>query len=215
MAYIPIPKNEKSSSHGLLVVNHEYVNSALMHPNSPHPFDLNRDQVDTEMAAHGLSVVEIKKQDDVWNIVHDSKFNRRITPQTSMQFSGPASRHHRLQTKFFPKGDKCLGTFGNCAGDVTPWGTVLTAEENIQAYFLGHANKTNEYENYKRFGLLGDKTALSIWGKHHEQWNIDKHPQAAMHAGWIVEIDPFDPSFIPIKRTALGTLQTRGMWCAY
>ena len=103
-----------------------------------------------------------------------------------------------------------MGTFGNCAGCVTPWGTVLTAEENIQAYFIGNAKNTNEYKSYKRFGLLGDKTAWSNWGKYHDHWNLDKHPQAAMHAGWIVEIDPFDPTFTPIKRTTLGRCKHEG-----
>ena len=101
-----------------------------------------------------------------------SKYNRRITPLTGMKFSGPAYGHARVKTKFSPQGETCLGTFGNCAGGVTPWGTVLTAEENIQAYYLGDARNTKEYESYKRFGLLGDKTAFSAWGKYHDHWNI-------------------------------------------
>jgi len=210
VAYIPISKSGKSSTHGLLVVNHEYVNSSMMHPGSPRAFDLSSDQIDIEMAAHGLSIVEVKKQGNAWGTKLESKVNRRITPLTPMKFSGPAREHVRVKTKFSPQGVNCLGTFGNCAGDITPWGTILTAEENIQAYFLGNARKTDEYECYKRFGLLGDKTAFSAWGKYHTQWDINKHPQAAMHAGWIVEIDPYDPSSIPIKRTALGRCKHEG-----
>ena len=201
---------DRSSTHGLLVVNHEYVNSSMMHPGSPRAFDLSADQIDTEMAAHGLSIVEVKKQGDAWETRLESKINRRITPLTPMKFSGPARGHARVKTKFSPQGVNCLGTFGNCAGDITPWGTVLTAEENIQAYYLGNARKTDEYECYERFGLLGDKTAFSAWGKYHTQWDINKHPQAAMHAGWIVEIDPYDPSSIPIKRSALGRCKHEG-----
>ena len=203
VVYLPISRRENSSTHGLLVVNHEYVNSSMMHPDSPHAFDLNRSQVDTEIAAHGLSVVEIQKYAGKWKAKLDSNYNRRITPLTQMKFSGPVCGHERVKTKFSPKGVTCIGTFGNCAGGVTPWGTILTAEENIQAYFLGQANNTDEFENYKRFSLLGDQTASSIWGKFHPHWNINKHPQAPLHAGWIVEIDPFDATFIPIKRTAL------------
>jgi len=210
VAYIPLQQKEKSSTHGLLVVNHEYVNSSMMHPGSPHAFNLKHAQINTEMAAHGLSIVEILKQKKQWHINVDSKYNRRITPLTTMKFSGAARGNPRVKAEFSPKGDTCLGTFGNCAGGVTPWGTVLTAEENIQTYFLGKASKTNEYESYKRFGLLGDKTARSIWGKYHDHWNIDKHPQAPMHAGWIVEIDPYDPSSTPIKRTALGRCKHEG-----
>ena len=89
------------------------------------------------MAAHGLSIVEILKQKKQWHINVDSKYNRRITPSTTMKFSGAARGNPRVKTEFSPKGDTCLGTFGNCAGGVTPWGTVLTAEENIQTYFIG------------------------------------------------------------------------------
>lgn len=210
IAYLPMPGAENPSLHGILVANHEYVNSSLMHPGSPRPFDLSKHQVDTEMAAHGLSIVEIKKQQGSWQLNHDSKFNRRITPLTTMHLSGPACGDVRVKTNYSPKGEECMGTFGNCAGGITPWGTVLTAEENIQAYFLGNAKNTNEYESYKRFGLLGNKTAFSAWGKYHPHWNIDKHPQAAMHAGWIVEIDPFDPASVPIKRTALGRCKHEG-----
>ncbi|MEJ2115948.1 MAG: PhoX family phosphatase, partial [Gammaproteobacteria bacterium] len=145
-----------------------------------------------------------------WTAKLDSNYNRRITPLTKMKFSGPACGLKRVKTEFSPKGEMCMGTFGNCAGGVTPWGTILTAEENIQAYFLGQASKTDEFENYKRFGLLGDKTVLSIWGEYHPHWNINKHPQAPMHAGWVVEIDPYDTTFTPIKRTALGRCKHEG-----
>ena len=208
--YLPISKENNMSNHGLLVVNHEYVTSNLMHPEVLSRKNLSRQQIDIEMMAHGLSIVEIKKENGDWSVVLDSSFNRRITPLTSMRLSGPARNHTRMKTLFSPKGETCLGTFGNCAGCVTPWGTVLTAEENIQFYFSGDAKKTSEYESYKRLGLFGTKSALSIWGKYHEHWNLDQHPQAAMHAGWIVEIDPFDPNFVPIKRTALGRCKHEG-----
>ena len=210
VAFLPITQGGKTSTSGLLVVNHEYVNSSMMHPGSPHATKLKRVQVDTEMAAHGLSIVEIQQQAQHWKIKLDSKYNRRITPMTVAIFSGPARGHQRVKTEFSPKGETSLGTFANCAGAVTPWGTVLTAEENIQAYFMGQVKKTEEVENYKRFGLFGDKTAQSIWGKYHDHWQINKHPQAALHAGWIVEIDPFDANFVPIKRTALGRCKHEG-----
>lgn len=210
LAYMPTSHGKDASKSGLLVVNHEYVSSSLMHPGSPKPFSLNEEQIDAEMAAHGLSIVGVEKQENKWISNLASKYNRRITPLTIMKFSGPACGHARVKTEFSPLGENCLGTFGNCAGGITPWGTVLTAEENIQAYYLGNSRNTNEYESYKRFGLLGDKTAFSAWGKYHDHWNINKHPQAAMHAGWIVEIDPYDPSFTPIKRTALGRCKHEG-----
>ncbi|MBT8125510.1 MAG: DUF839 domain-containing protein, partial [Gammaproteobacteria bacterium] len=47
-------------------------------------------------------------------------------------------------------------------------------------------------------------------GKYYDHWNINKNPQAAMQAGWVVEIDPYDSSFTPIKRTALGRCKHEG-----
>ena len=210
VTYTPLSYQSKSSANGLLIVNHEYVSSTMMYPGSPRPSDLTEQQIDTEIFAHGLTIVEIQKQGRKWKTNLSSKFNHRITPHTKMNFSGPASGHDRLRTAFTTNGKSCIGTFGNCAGCLTPWGTVLTAEENIQTYFMGQANKTREHENYQRFGLKGDATVLSFWGNYHERWNLDKHPQTGLHAGWIVELDPYDPEFIPIKRTALGRCKHEG-----
>ncbi len=210
LEFLPITFNIENSKHGLLVVNHEYVNSRLMHPNSPNPFDLSKQQLATEMAAHGLSIIEVKQKKQVWEVVRSSKFNRRITPRTRTMFSGPAIGSDRVKAKFSADGKICLGTFANCAGSVTPWGTILTAEENIQAYFMGDALNTKEGKSYRRFGLLGDKTSLSAWAKLDSKWNINEHPQAGLHAGWIVEINPYDANFVPIKRTALGRCKHEG-----
>ena len=210
LAWLPLPGATRASASGLLAVNHEYVSSALMHPGSPDPFGLSREQVDVEMQAHGLSIVEIHRQAGAWKAHLASGYNRRITPLTGMRFSGPARGHRRLRTAFSPEGVKSMGTFGNCAGQVTPWGTVLTAEENVQFYFMGEARLTDEIRSYKRFGMHGSDVALSSWGLFHEHWNLDLHPQAGMHAGWIVEIDPYDPHSVPVKRTALGRCKHEG-----
>ena len=210
VAYLPLTHYGNSSEHGLLVVNHEFVTSPMMHPGSPEAFNLTKLQIDTEIYAHGLSIVEIQKHAKKWQVKLDSNFNRRITPQTKIYLSGPAVGHERMKTSFAPHGDRCIGTLGNCAGGITPWGTVLSAEENVQTYFIGEANLTDEFKSYQRFGLLGDSSALSFWGKYHDRWNINKHPHIGLHAGWIVEIDPYDVNFIPIKRTALGRFKHEG-----
>ena len=194
----------------LLVVNHEYASSEMMHPGAPDPWGVTREQVDIEMQAHGLSIVEVHRHARTWKINPVSGYNRRITPLTDMRFSGPARGHRRLKTGFSPEGMKSMGTFGNCAGQRTPWGTVLTAEENVQSYFSGEARLTAEIASYKRFGMHGSDVARSAWGLFHERWNLDLHPQAGLQAGWIVEIDPYDPDFVPVKRTALGRCKHEG-----
>ncbi|MDX1407264.1 MAG: DUF839 domain-containing protein, partial [Saprospiraceae bacterium] len=199
VAFLPLA----DTGRGVLVVNHESTLPMLMFPNSPKAASLSRRQVDIEIAAQGISIIEIEPQAGDWRPILSSHFNRRITPWTAMRFSGPAAGHPRLRTARWSDGIATHGTFANCAGGVTPWGTVLSAEENFDFYFLGDPAKTKEAENYRRVGFHR-KRRFYHWGRYHPRWHLDKEPGAPMHAGWVVELDPFDPESTPVKRTGLG-----------
>ena len=223
IAYFPI---EGSNSHGLLCVNHEYTNEELMfaglkkRQDTSGFIEMTPELVDIEMAAHGVTVVEIVREGSDWRPVLDSRYNRRISPLTEMRADGPAAGHDRLKTKDDPTGTRIAGTLNNCAGGMTPWGTYLTAEENFHAYFwtdqcqpggaipegLGGAQKAS----YKRYGVPG---LWQAWGKFHDRFNVDKEPNEPNRFGWIVEIDPFDPDFVPVKHTALGRFCHEGAEC--
>ncbi len=210
--YKPLPMGSNSSDHGLLIVNHEYTNTNLMFAGigsgRTAALKSNKTQVDVEMAAHGLSVVEIRRTGSTWAAVADSKISRRLTATTPMTVSGPAAGHDLLKTKADPTGRAVLGTINNCAGGNTPWGTVLTAEENFNGYFSGDASKLPHADQYKRYGIGPE--SFYAWSNFHERFDLTKEPNEPYRFGWIVEFDPYDPTSVPVKRTALGRFKHEG-----
>lgn len=201
---------------GLLVVNHEYVNPTL-HPNGFSWVEGKRpaDEVRKEQAAHGLSIIEIH-QDAAgqWQTVPGSRFNRRLTANTPMAIAGPAAGHSWLRTVADPSGHRVLGTLNNCSMGVTPWGTYLMCEENWHKYFYnGDAADHQGRPSHWRNGVptRGGQTYQG-WETADPRFDATPHP-GQPHAGyvnephrfgWVVEVDPFDPTSTPIKRTALG-----------
>ena len=214
VGYFPL---EGSSEHGLLVVNHEYTNEEIMFPGLSGPQDtkeagfgqMTQDMADVEMAAHGGSVLEIRKVDGRWQVVPDSKYNRRITTSdTEMELTGPVAGHALLQTKADPTGKKVVGMVNNCAGGVTPWGTWLSAEENFHGYFWGKvAEDLPLAASLKRYGVPSN---WYNWGAYYDRWDVTKEPNESHRFGWMVEIDPTDPTSTPKKRTAMGRFKHEG-----
>ena len=212
VGFIPL---DGSSEHGLLVVNHEYTNEHLMFPGivtlaegklKVAPADKTR--VDVEMAAHGGTIVEIRKVDGKWQVVREGKLNRRITSTTPMQITGPAAGSDRLKTAADATGTQVIGTLNNCAGGVTPWGTYVMAEENFHGYFLGKLPEGHkEAANYKRYGV---PEASYEWGNIYDRFDLAKEPNEPNRFGWIVEVDVNDPNAVPKKRTAMGRFKHEG-----
>jgi secreted PhoX family phosphatase len=201
ISFMPLPLGSSSSARGLLGVNHENHRAAICFPGNPK--QLTRQQVEVQMAAQGFSITEIAKEGNQWRLVKDSRYNRRISANAPMRISGPAAGDARMRTSADPTGTRSFGTFNNCAGGTTPWGTMLTAEENIQNYFSGDAGKGPEAAARKRHGITG-KGRYADWGRYFDRFSLDKEPNEPNRFGWIVEIDPYDPNHTSVKRTALG-----------
>jgi hypothetical protein len=222
--------DESVSDRGLLVMNHEYINPTFLHPKGPTKVDGRRpeDEVIREVNAHGVSVVEIKKDKTTQKveIVKSSIFNRRITGSTVMDFAGVAAGSTLLSTAYSPAGRQTRGTHNNCGNGHTPWGTYLTTEENFIGYFVRSATddslrRPEEIIALKRYGLKAGSSSRYGWETAkggiesqdlYDRWNTDVKADLATKDyrngpntfGWMVEIDPFDGRQNPVKRTSLG-----------
>jgi len=208
LAFMPLPRGSSSADHGLLCVSHEYTRAKMMFPGATRNREVTRPQYEVEMAAHGFSVIEVKR-DGVWRVVHGSPFARRVTAgKTLFEITGPAAGHARMRTDADATGRRALGTLNNCAGGVTPWGTVLSGEENFHFYFGGDARGAQEAANHRRYGIKAKSTFG--WWRHDPRFDVAREPNEPNRFGWIVEIDPYDPAATPKKRTALGRAKHEG-----
>ncbi len=199
------PLDAASTTSGLLVMNHEYADDGLLHPDGMATW--NAQKVRKAQAAHGVSVIEVEAKDGKWGIVRPSPWARRITASTPMAFGGPAAGHPLLQTRADARGVRPLGTVNNCASGITPWGTYLTAEENFIFYFKG-PDEPSTHE--RRWGLRKGDPVGYRWHEHDERFDATKHPNEPNRFGWLVEIDPYDASSTPVKRTAMGRAAHEG-----
>ena len=193
------------SSAGLLVMNHEYTDDGLLHPGGMAPWTAAK--VRKAQAAHGVSVIEVEAKDGRWTQVRPSPWARRITARTPMAVAGPAAGHVLMKTAADPAGRRVLGTLNNCASGITPWGTYLTCEENFINYFKG-PDQPDAHQ--ARWGLRKGDPAGYRWHEHDERFDATKHPNEINRFGWVVEIDPMNPSSTPVKRTALGRAAHEG-----
>ena len=196
---------QDGSKSGLLAMNHEYTDEGLLFTDGMATW--TAEKVRKAQAAHGVSIIEVQEKGGKWEVVKPSPWARRITANTRTELSGPAAGHALVQTAADPKGRVVLGTLNNCASGITPWGTYLTAEENFINYFSG-GDTQNAHE--KRWGLKKGGAGGYRWHEHDARFDAVKNPNEPNRFGWIVEIDPSNPSSTPIKRTALGRAAHEG-----
>ena len=187
----------------ILCFNNEYTNRAILWGNRASFSYETDDDVQKGKNAHGVTIAEVKEKDGQWEIVPDSPFNRRITPDTPMDITGPAAGHALLKTAADPEGKTALGTWNNCGNGRTPWGTYLACEENFNGYFSSLDESFEISDEVKRYGVSSRDWGYG-WAKVDERFDVSKHPNEPNRAGYAVEIDPLDPTSIPKKRTALG-----------
>ncbi len=207
MHFFPLPEDGKpSSARGVLCINHEYTDDGLLHPGGV--ADWSHAKTVKSQNAHGVSVIEIERierkgGDGRWRVVRPSAYARRITARTPIRISGPAAGAPALRTQGDRRGNVVFGTVSNCAMGATPWGTVLTCEENFDAYFNGPEKPAPEQ---KRYGIR-EQGGGYRWHEHDSRFDVATEPNEANRFGWVVEIDPLNRTKVPVKRTALGRLK--------
>ena len=222
-------RDDGSSSRALLVSNHEYITPVVLHANGPSARPRPAGEVDIEVDCHGVSIAEIAKDAaGLFQPVVSSPFNRRITGATPIELSGPARGHALFVTKYSPNGTRTRGTLNNCGNGKTPWGTLLTAEENWSGYFFRAAgdqavrsakvnasfarygrNVTATAAASSRYGWETGGTAdayarfnTSVVGASSDGSDDFRHEWFCQ--GFMVEIDPYNPASTVKKRTNLG-----------
>lgn len=228
-----------SSTDGLLVLNHEYIEPRMLHaayrgrPQRETAVTIVNeqrltDEVLKELNAHGVSVVRVRRgADGNWAVADDPR-NRRVTGLTPMEIGGPVRGARHVVTKYSPDGTRTRGTLNNCAHGVTPWNTYLTAEENWAGYFRNadqQDQKPNLPREHARYGVVAGGRSRYGWelaaGGADEYVRFDASSRGASPAedyrnepntfGWMVEIDPFNPQSTPVKRTHLGRFAHEGV----
>lgn len=200
--YTDIIVTDHAGREGLLVCNHEYTNRAIMFPETASDAE-ELEVIRTLIAAHGFSVVEVqrKAKGRNWKYVRGGQLNRRITGTTEFRFDGKAAGGSLLQTAADPEGRWPHGTLGNCSGGTTPWGTILSGEENFNGYFKADPDARGS----ARYGLTDADTGYQFEkvDPRFDATNGD-YANEPHRFGWVVEIDPYDANSVPRKHTALG-----------
>ncbi len=198
MWYFPM-RTYRGRQIGMMVLNHEFGSNAHV-LGKPAPESL--EDVRLSQHVHGVSVFKIAEDDNnVWHVRREANA-RRIHVNTPVTFSGPAAGSAQLENI---NGNIPLGTLNNCGSGPTPWNTYLTCEENFNGYFGYTDPFYTPTEAQERYGF-SDVGFGYGWHLFDKRFDISDPEYANEHKrfGWIVEIDPFDGTQTPVKRTALG-----------
>ena len=206
--YLEVRTTDRRGRRGLLICNHEYTNRDIMFPPTANAAQ-EAEVLRALMAAHGMSVVELERarRGRPWSYIRGARKNRRITGYTPFRLTGPAAGSEFLKTAEDPTGTRVRGTLGNCAGGTTPWGTILSGEENFNGYFVADPTAKGS----ERYGLTNEPSRYGFEAidPRFNATNAD-YANEPNRFGYIVEVDPDDPTSTPRKHTAMGRFKHEG-----
>ncbi len=184
---------------GMLFTNHEYPEPFLLtDSNSKNPREWkSKKQILTEMDSVGASLVRLfRDSQGNWRLDPKDPRNKRFNALTRIPLIAPRPIEGALTA---------VGTMANCAGGKTPWGTVLSCEENYDQYF-------GEWDYSPLPGTSTPRRVPATRYKVEEDLGWAQHfKRPPTHYGWVVEINPLTGS--AKKLTALGRFSHEGATC--
>ncbi|NJK38413.1 MAG: DUF839 domain-containing protein [Oscillatoriales cyanobacterium RM2_1_1] len=149
----------------------------------------------------GMGVISVRRTPEgKWERTY-SKADRRVTGLSGwtdnryLKSTGPGASIFRKPGQGYDDrlGDRIIGTFGNCAGGTTPWGTVFSGEENVQMYIADAVYPDGSSFPPSKKPFSGAIEGLgNVFGL------------AGNKYGWMVELDPANPEDYGTKHTWLG-----------
>lgn len=158
-----------------------------------------RQVAEAAMADLGIGVLELQHSNGRWHRLQGSGYERRIDGLTPVRCSGPAAAVFRNPAPLGYRGSQgagLRGTFANCAGGTTPWGTVLSAEENVQSQVSEAVFADGSATAPSQRPFRWDGTRLDGLG--------NPFGLPGNHYGWMVEFDPRQPRQVAVKHSWLG-----------
>ena len=221
--------DQSGASRGLLAMNHEYIDQTTLFAAGPTALPRPAAEADIEIACHGVSVVEVAKgSNGRFATVQASPFNRRVTADTTIELAGPARGSSLMVTKFSTDGTRTRGTLNNCGTGKTPWGTLLTGEENWSGYFKrgsdAAARSAKEIAALTRYGRAAGASSRYGWetagsDDRYVRWDITANAAGTAATdyrneingqGYMTEINPYDRNSVVKKRTSTGRFAHEG-----
>jgi secreted PhoX family phosphatase len=181
------PMRDDGGPAARLFVNHEAFHPLFI--SGYKPGDLKTTiQVAEEQKCVGASGITIREdKEGFWQVDPDADINFRLDATTKIPFSNATT----IEGSPF-----AIGTLGNCAGGITPWGTALTCEENYQGFYGEMQNSGTPQRSRSEEGSLG-------WERY--------FPYPPEHYGWVVEVNPFNGD--AKKLVNLGRFSHEGATC--
>lgn len=195
----------------------------------PLPEKFNRELMGEFLYNTGGSVVEIRKDTDGrYQPVPRAPHNRRVHGLSGLQLNASRSDGYAAVTGWGPKphqmgddnylvgtgpaardvfrgvnadglGDRIIGTSFNCSGATTPWGNILSSEENFQAKSKKPKGRNRQFVGVQEQVLPNGSQLGYVEGSTGKAFG-----QVGEKYGWMVEIPVRDPRGRAVKHTALG-----------